>query len=475
MSIQRYTSRLPYDRLLTGLRINFGRLLESQTQISTGVRVGKPSDDPAVAARILRGQRDLTEIAATGTAIASGNDLLSTAASNLTAVTGLLAEARAGLIQAMNGTLDPGARKVLASQFRGQREQLMELANVRSGDRYLYGGTSTTAPPFVQQGQQIVYQGDGLELNIDVGGGLVPVNLPGNKIFGLQDPSGATLVGSTGLSLGTTANQGQGESQITVTRTGSDLTGLIAFGIAAVNGGSDDSFVGPRNLAIDATAGTLQLGSGPVQALPAVGSPEAQDFAVHDEHGEVLHLDLSAFVLQDVTATIVGEATLGIGTAAASPIDFSEQDLQLKDPANSNSIHVDTTAIVRAGQELVFYAGAGDLFALLEGIAGDLENSEQWSVDELVDRLDIRLAELTRHEGNVAQAIGVLGSRSQRLQVSAERYQNLEFRVEGQLGELQDADLAQVVSELSQAELAVQLSQAAGSRLMNLSLLNYLR
>jgi flagellin-like hook-associated protein FlgL len=475
MSIQRYTTRLPYDRLLSGLRVNFGRLLESQTQISTGVRVSKPSDDPAAAARILRGQRDLADIASTRSAIESGGDLLSAASANLTDVAGLLSEARATLIQSMNGTLDDGARDVLASQFRGLKEQLMEMANTRFGDRYLYAGTSTTVAPFVQQGQDVVYVGDTLEQQIDIGGGLVAVNLPGNQIFGAFEPSGVQLVGPTGLALGTTANQGQGESTISITRSGSDLAALAALGINPVNGGNSDSFVGPRSLRIDATAGTIQLGSGPAVALPQSGSPEAQDFAVYDEQGEILHLDLSGFVIQDVLATVTGEATIAIGTSAATPIDFNAIDLQLKDPANGNIVHVNTTEISRAGQELALFGGASDIFSVLEGIAQDLENSEQSTLGELVDRLDVRLGELTRHEGNVTQAIGVLGSRSQRLEVSSERFQNLELRVGGQLGELQDADLAQAISELSQAELAVQLSQSAGSRLLNLSLLNYLR
>lgn len=475
MTIQRYTTRQPYDRLLAGLRSNFARLLTSQQQISTGVRVAKPSDDPAVAARILRGQRDLSNIGATRQAIDSGGDLLDAASSNLLDVSGLVAEARANLIQAMNGTLDEGARKVLATQFRGLSEQLLEMANSRVGDRYLFAGTSTTKAPFVGQSGQVVYQGDGFEQSLDVGGAPVPINIPGSEIFAKFEPQGVSLVGDTGLILGATANQGLGESQLSVVRSGSDLSALAAFGILPVAGGAGDSFVGPRTLVIDATLGTLSLGGSDPVPLPAPGSPEAADFAVYDANGEVLHLDLSGFTLQDVSATVTGEATISIGGAPPQALDFSDDDLELVDPASGNRLHVDATQMVRAGSELALFTGASDLFAVLAGIADDLEDSGQWSLDELTDRLDARLGELARHEENVTRALGVLGARSQRLSVSGERFQNLELRVGAELGELRDADLAQAISDLSQAELAVQLSQSAGSRLLNLSLLNYLR
>jgi flagellar hook-associated protein 3 FlgL len=209
--------------------------------------------------------------------------------------------------------------------------------------------------------------------------------------------------------------------------------------------------------------------------LPAPGSPEAADFAVYDANGEVLHLDLSGFTLQDVTASVTGNAQISIGGGTPQALDFSVADLQLVDPKSGNRVHVDATQMVKAGSELALFSGASDLFAVLAGIAADLENSSQWSLDELTDRLDARLGELTRHEENVTRSIGVLGARSQRLSVSGERFQNLELRVGAELSELRDADLAQAISDLSQAELAVQLSQSAGSRLLNLSLLNYLR
>jgi flagellar hook-associated protein 3 FlgL len=172
---------------------------------------------------------------------------------------------------------------------------------------------------------------------------------------------------------------------------------------------------------------------------------------------------------------VTGNAQISIGGGPPQALDFSAADLELVDPKSGNRVHVDATQMVKAGSELALFNGASDLFAVLAGIATDLEDSSQWSLDELTDRLDARLGELTRHEENVTRALGVLGARSQRLSVSGERFQNLELRVGAELGELRDADLAQAISDLSQAELAVQQSQSAGSRLLNLSLLNYLR
>ena len=51
----------------------------------------------------------------------------------------------------------------------------------------------------------------------------------------------------------------------------------------------------------------------------------------------------------------------------------------------------------RSGEELVQFAGAVNVFDVLEGISSDLRNTDGLEPEELFDRLEMRLGELDRN------------------------------------------------------------------------------
>jgi flagellin-like hook-associated protein FlgL len=69
----------------------------------------------------------------------------------------------------------------------------------------------------------------------------------------------------------------------------------------------------------------------------------------------------------------------------------------------------------------------------------------------------------------------VLGSRSARLADAAARLESLDVQVSAQLSTVRDADLSEAVLDLQRNEQILQLSQAAGTRLLQTSLLNFLQ
>ncbi len=464
-----------YTRLLSGLNLNGSRLLRAQNQLTTGLRIAKPSDDPAGAARVLGLNQRLAEAARRQEALLRGVDTLDSAGSELQGVSGLYTDLRELVVQSLNGTLNDGDREVIASEIKLLREQLLEFANAQLADRHLFGGTESRSAPFeevtIDGKKRVIYKGDSDELELEIGSGLTaPITLAGDAIFGAFEPSGVTLTGNTGVALGSTANEGTSYDELVFRTTSTNLSALTASGIGA--GPGDSTLLGTQQLVIDAGAGTIQLGSGPVTNLSDF---DLSEVTVENEAGGTASLDLSAWDGADVDAAIVAEGSVAFAGGAAVPIDFTDTDFRMTDPATGNIVHLDMTGVSAEGSELVSYSGAVNAFDVIEGIIEDLENDDGLNVNDVFDRLGDRLNELDRHMGRVTQSLGVIGSRSSRLSTSADRFAEAELRLEGLRSDVQDVDLTAAVIDLQRSQTALQMTQAAGAQLLNTSLLDYLR
>jgi flagellar hook-associated protein 3 FlgL len=71
--------------------------------------------------------------------------------------------------------------------------------------------------------------------------------------------------------------------------------------------------------------------------------------------------------------------------------------------------------------------------------------------------------------------LGVLGARSARLASADARQGELELQLRGRLSEVEDADLSETAIELARSQLILEVAQAAGVRVLQTSLLDYLR
>ena len=72
-------------------------------------------------------------------------------------------------------------------------------------------------------------------------------------------------------------------------------------------------------------------------------------------------------------------------------------------------------------------------------------------------------------------AMGALGSRTARLDDTQERLLDLGVHLKGLLAQIEDADLTETVIEMNRAELTLQAAQATGARLLQQTLMNFLR
>jgi flagellar hook-associated protein 3 FlgL len=468
----RPTQNGTFRQIDAGLLSNLTRLVQAQAQVATGKRIAKPSDDPVGASRALGYARHIAGTERHAAASRSGSDRLAFSASRLEEAGGELADARALVVQGLNGTLNEGDRKSLAAQVRILRERLLEAANSRDADGYLFGGTETKGEPFVSSKvggrERAQYLGNGDTPELLVGQGLrVETGYAGDSIFAAVQRSGTQYSGSTGLAAGQSGDTGTGFLNLTLRHDGT--TGTPGSGLALVPG-SADTLLGAHTLTVDAAAGTLRLDGGPALPIPAGGT-----VALEGAQGALLHLDVSGYDGTSSSSAISGAGSISFDGLSWTALDFVSTDTQLVDPATGSTIHVDQTGIARAGKELVLFGGAVNAFDTLQGIADDLDNVDGVSNAEVQERLGMWLGELDRNSENVIGALGVTGGRGARLANITDRLEGERTEFLGQRSTLVDTDYSEAVLEMARAEQSLQLAQATATRLFSNTLLNFLR
>ncbi len=470
--IQRPTQASIFNLVRSGLRLNQAKLARAQEQVATGKRILRPSDDAIGTSVALAVRRQQGSVEAYRSAINTARPVLDTAASQLQSASGLLIEARSMMVQGLNGTLSQADREAVAGQIELLYEGLLEIGNSRSGERYLFSGTMTDQPPFAETSDgRVEYRGNQVEQAILIGRGVeLEVNVPGEEIFSRFEYSGVGFDGITGITAGASANSGIGYHDINILHTGT--TGVPGAGIALANGGNDDTIIGPHTVAVDGTLGTVALGTGLPLPIP---TPLPATLEVKDGDGSVVLLDFTGWTGADTSFALTGSASIALNDGTPQPITLAETNYQLVDDARGVVLHVDTTGITRAAPELVTFTGTPNIFDTLRGVAADLRNDSGFAMDESLGRIKERLDEFDRNQNNLLIGMGKLGARTQRLDTTESRLGDLSVHLDSLISSVEDADLTEVILDMSRAEQTLQVAQGTGARLIDQTLLNFLR
>lgn len=469
-----------YLRILSSMNRNQFDILRAQEQLSTGRTINRPSDDPIGTSRILLLTRRINETQRHLTSSEYSSGSVDTAAAALQDASDLYSQARTLIIKGMNGALSEEDRKLLANEAELIRQQLLDLSRSTYDGRYLFAGARSDTEPFTESYvggvRRVSYTGTEESVSSQVGDGLfVNITGSGESIFGPGTPGGVELADLTGLSLGSTANEGSGFEYIDLRHDATDLSSLAGLGITSAGAGADDTILGDQTLSIDATAGTIQLGTGEVVKLPDPSDPAAADFVVQNERGGELHLDLSGYTGVDFNGTITATGSISIDGSSYQAIDFSATDLELKHPGSGAILHVDLTGVSRAGSELATFTGTTNVFDLLEGLKLDLLNTDGLDPNEVLSRLDHRLDELDGNQAALLRSLVNFGSAGEQLRNNRDRLSGVELQLEGLRSSIQDVDISEAIVKMAEAENALQVSQLSGVRLAQNSLLNFIR
>ncbi len=177
------------SRLLLDANLDLRDVTRLEGQVSSGLRVTKPSDDPLHFGSILSLQHAIALQEQAKRNVEDGLTWLKATEAALNEIHETTSKSHTLLLEAANGSSSQASRKALAEELDQSLESLVVSGNSKLGELYLLGGTRVDAPP--------------LAGTRDAQGRLQEIKFDGNtdRIRRLVDPT------STPLSINLTADQ----------------------------------------------------------------------------------------------------------------------------------------------------------------------------------------------------------------------------------------------------------------------------
>jgi flagellar hook-associated protein 3 FlgL len=186
------------------------KLVKLQQQISTGVRLINPSDDPVAASKVLGLDQTIQRQKQYQQNISIAENRLKLQETILISVENVSFRLKELSIQAHTGAIGQGDRDVISVEVKQRLDELIGLANTKdaSGD-YLFAGYQSRAEPFSASKtgsiEHVTYQGDQGTRSLQISESRqVQVDNSGSEIF-LEIPSQMALNESAA-----TGNSGSG-------------------------------------------------------------------------------------------------------------------------------------------------------------------------------------------------------------------------------------------------------------------------
>ena len=454
------------------------RTARLRDQISSGVRIHSPSDDPHAQKLILNNQAISSHFQAQGRAIDSVRSVLNEAHVQIRSAQQLVVHARDIALQARQIT-DPAAATVFAQEIDGILATMDVIANTRHDSRYLFAGTELQTRPYADVSQQTDYQGVNDSGSIRVAGSTqIKTYYSGEYVFS-TGVSGITLVhGTTGAVGGTGTASGHGTGELLVQHTSTAFAGTsgVRVGSSSATGDTIIGAAGTHQLQIvdtsgDGSRGTVSLNGGqPVEFTNGDG-----DLRITGPHGEVVFVDTTAISpgfsgIVDVTAD--GTLSLDAGQTVIA-INYS-QNQTLVDQ-NGNVRHIDSQGITQSGMDSLQLSGNSDLFETLRSLRDDLLHYADFSATQWSSTVAEHLGALELANAHMLDVVGEQSVDLQTLDRLQDRGDDLQLEAQKLLGQLQGTDFTEAVIQLQEEQNLNEYTLATLAGVFQVSILDFLR
>ena len=175
-----------FDKSSTMLSNVQSSMAKTQEQLSTGLQITKPSDEPVKAAGVTRLNTEIARQTTYQDNMKTISTRLSAEETALTNSSDVMFRLKELAMQAANDTLGPADRKTVAQEMTQLRDQMLSLANSQdSNGNYLFAGSKVGQIPFKQDAKGlIVYAGDQSRMQVAVGDSRhMSLNMVGTDAF----------------------------------------------------------------------------------------------------------------------------------------------------------------------------------------------------------------------------------------------------------------------------------------------------
>jgi len=179
----------------------------AQRQVSSGLRVSSPSDDPGALNTILQLQADIATNHQVQTNLDQTTSELSTADAGLQSAIQLMDRAVALATQASGTTKTAQERSALATEVSALQQQMVGISQSTVNGRYIFSGDQDSKPSYVldatqPNGVRQVASAASTRVIHDVNGTSISVAKTAAEMFDARNPDGTPAAGNVFAALG---------------------------------------------------------------------------------------------------------------------------------------------------------------------------------------------------------------------------------------------------------------------------------
>jgi flagellar hook-associated protein 3 FlgL len=411
----RISTSWQYQQSITNMMAQESELNQSENEVSTGLAINVPSDNPGGASQVVGLSHIMAENTQYSSNITNANTQLSTESTTLTSVSNLLNSINDVGLSSINGAMSQTDLSNMATELTQYRDQLLQLANTtNAAGQPLFAGSSTASTAFTMNSSSgaVTYNGNDQQTFTSIGSALqVATGDPGSSIF-MNIPAGnGSFVASAG----------------------SSNTGTLVVGANSVT---------------DESAWTAANASGPIDDTITFGANGT--YSVTDANGNPV-TDSS------------GNPITGTYTAGGS-IDFDGMSITMSGtPASGDTVNVQADTA----------SNTQSVFTTLNNMISALQSGDTSA--QFTNTMNQQLQSLSQAMSAVSTTNVAVGSRIDTLTQQTSDYSSLNFTYQSAINSVQDANPETAISNLTLQSTALQASQEAFSKVQGTSLFNYLQ
>lgn len=202
----RIASQNVKNNLTDRINTQRSRIALLQERVTTGKRINRPSDDPAGAAAVIKLRTSQTEIDQYKRSAAFADQKLTGSDTALSSYENILERVRTLTVQGLADTTTQEGKNAIATEIDSLRTRILNVANSKYNDEYLFGGSRQSSPPFdPSTAAPNATPATAQYIQIEPGANAIPVGVTAEAVF-----SDATATIFQDLTAAVTALRGTG-------------------------------------------------------------------------------------------------------------------------------------------------------------------------------------------------------------------------------------------------------------------------
>ncbi|MEP6691888.1 MAG: flagellar hook-associated protein FlgL [Gemmatimonadaceae bacterium] len=144
----RITNSYIRDNSLANMQSNMRAISETQSQISSGRRIQRTSDDPAASANVMRAGGSLRALDTYKRNITSAESRVQAEETAVNSLIDILTRVKTLAVSQASDTANSQTRAATKTEVDSLMKQAVQLGNTKFGDGYLFGGVRSQSAPF---------------------------------------------------------------------------------------------------------------------------------------------------------------------------------------------------------------------------------------------------------------------------------------------------------------------------------------